>query len=90
MTHDPVRLIETAADFTALVADWTGAPVIGIDTEAASFHRYRDRVYLLQLSTKHDTVVVDLAAAGGLEPSAGGWRTREPSSSSTMRTTICG
>ena len=27
-------------------------PLIAVDTEAASFHRYHDRVYLLQMSTR--------------------------------------
>ena len=42
-------------------------PVVGIDTEAASFHRYRDRVYLVQLSTPTATVIVDPLGTDGLE-----------------------
>ena len=34
-------------------------PLLAVDTEAASFHRYRDRVYLLQLSSRDTTAVVD-------------------------------
>lgn len=33
--------------------------LLAVDTEAASFHRYRDRVYLLQLSSRDITAVVD-------------------------------
>lgn len=34
-------------------------PLIAVDTEAASFHRYHDRVYLLQISTRERTAVID-------------------------------
>ena len=33
--------------------------LVAVDTEAASFHKYLDRVYLLQLSSREETVVVD-------------------------------
>ena len=29
-----------------------GAPILALDTEGASFHRFVDRIYLLQLSTR--------------------------------------
>ena len=61
------RLIADRTAFEALVAGWKDEPVVGIDTEAASFHRFRDRVYLLQLSTPHQTVIVDPVGTGGLE-----------------------
>ena len=37
---------------------------IAIDTEGASFHRFVDRIYLLQLSTHDATAVVDPLAVG--------------------------
>jgi ribonuclease D len=51
---------------------------IALDTEGASFHRFVDRIYLLQLSTRDRTVIVDplnvsaqtLAALGALLESA--------------------
>ena len=43
-------------------------PLLAVDTEAASFHRYLDRVYLVQLSSRSGTVVVDPLAAGDLAP----------------------
>jgi ribonuclease D len=63
-----VQLIETASDLAALVDRLRGEPLIAMDTEAASFHRYRDRVYLLQLSSRQETAVVDPLATGTLEP----------------------
>ncbi|HEY7406784.1 MAG TPA: HRDC domain-containing protein [Gemmatimonadaceae bacterium] len=37
---------------------------IALDTEGASFHRFVDRIYLLQLSTRDATAVVDPLAVG--------------------------
>jgi ribonuclease D len=43
---------------------------VGVDTEAASFHRYRDRIYLLQISSPTQTALIDPVAipARDLEP----------------------
>ena len=30
-----------------------------MDTEAASFHRYHDRIYLIQISTRSETAIID-------------------------------
>jgi ribonuclease D len=68
---DPhVRLIETQADLERLFDRLRGEPLVAVDTEAASFHRYRDRVYLLQLSSRQETAVVDPLAVGSLAPLA--------------------
>jgi ribonuclease D len=64
--------LESQAAFDRFAATLQGTPLLAIDTEAASFHRYRDRVYLVQLSTRTETAVVDplavadLSALGGL------------------------
>lgn len=52
-------LIESQAAFDSLAGRLAGAPLLAVDTEAASFHRYRDRIYLVQLSTRDLTAVVD-------------------------------
>ena len=41
---------------------------MGVDTEAASFHRFVDRVYLVQLSTRRATAIVDPVAVTDLTP----------------------
>lgn len=41
---------------------------VALDTEAASFHRYVDRVYLLQASTDDETAVIDPLAVEDLGP----------------------
>ena len=37
-----------------------------MDTEAASFHRYHDRIYLIQVSTRTETAIIDPLATGDL------------------------
>jgi ribonuclease D len=37
---------------------------IALDTEGASFHRYVDRVYLIQLSMRHGSAIIDPLAMG--------------------------
>jgi ribonuclease D len=36
-----------------------GTPVLALDTEGASFHRFIDRIYLLQLSTRDAHAIID-------------------------------
>lgn len=54
-----IRLVETQAELERLMTELGREPLLAVDTEAASFHRYRDRVYLLQLSSRDTTAVVD-------------------------------
>jgi len=54
------------------LAEWIAAvrrePRIAVDTEAASFHRYRDRIYLIQISTANRTALIDPLAVADLSP----------------------
>ncbi|MFL5374289.1 MAG: ribonuclease D, partial [Myxococcales bacterium] len=63
-----MQLIQSAAELVTLVERLRRAPLVAVDTEAASFHRYHDRVYLLQLSSREETAVVDPLATGTLAP----------------------
>jgi ribonuclease D len=54
-----MQLVQTQVDLDRLLAGLGREPLLAVDTEAASFHRYRDRVYLLQLSSRDVTAVVD-------------------------------
>ncbi len=65
-----VQLIRSQAELEALFARIGGAPLLAIDTEAASFHRFIDRVYLLQISSRDETAVVDPLAVEHLAPLA--------------------
>lgn len=68
---DPrVRLIQSQAELERLFERFNGEPLLALDTEAASFHRYRDRIYLLQLSSRRETAVVDPLAVSSLAPLA--------------------
>lgn len=55
----PARLIERQDEFDSLIPQLLAAGRVAVDTEAASFHRYSDRVYLIQLSSATGNVVVD-------------------------------
>ncbi|MEP6692250.1 MAG: HRDC domain-containing protein [Gemmatimonadaceae bacterium] len=54
-----VSYIDTPDGASRLGAQVAGAREIAVDTEGASFHRFVDRVYLLQLSTRDVDAVVD-------------------------------
>ena len=50
-----MQYLDTAASVSAFAAEIAKAPSIALDTEGASFHRFVDRVYLMQLSTRTAT-----------------------------------
>lgn len=58
-SHRDFLHLQSQAAFDGLAATLAGAALLAVDTEAASFHRYRDRIYLLQLSTRDLTAIVD-------------------------------
>jgi len=67
-SHTPIYL-DTPDRVDAFLASIAGTPVIALDTEGASFHRFVDRIYLLQLSTRDHTAIIDplkLASPVGL------------------------
>jgi ribonuclease D len=51
--------LEGQEDFDRFAGSLGTPPLLAVDTEAASFHRYRDRIYLIQVSTRDRTAVVD-------------------------------
>ncbi len=51
--------LDTVPAVTALTAEIAGTREIALDTEGASFHRFIDRIYLLQLSTRDRHAVID-------------------------------
>ena len=65
-----VPLIGSQAELEALFTRLRGAPLLAVDTEAASFHRFTDRVYLLQISSRDETAIVDPLAVESLAPLA--------------------
>ena len=60
------QLIADADALKRLVDRLARQKRIALDTEAASFHRYVDRVYLIQLGSDVETVLVDPLAVDDL------------------------
>jgi len=56
--HTPVYL-DTTSTVDTFLASIANARILALDTEGASFHRFVDRIYLLQLSTREHTAILD-------------------------------
>jgi ribonuclease D len=69
-THRPdqTQLIQTQADLERFFQRLKDQALVAVDTEAASFHRFKDRVYLLQVSSRQETAVIDPLAVSSLDP----------------------
>jgi ribonuclease D len=63
-----VSYINTPEALSEAVAAFRREPLIAADTEAASFHRYRDRIFLIQLSSPSHTAIIDPLAIADLTP----------------------
>jgi ribonuclease D len=61
-----MEYIQTQAALASLAGKLKGTELVAIDTEAAGYHRYRDRVCLVQLSTRAETFVIDTLAVTDL------------------------
>lgn len=62
------RYVDSAAALEDVIAALRGEPRVAVDTEAASFHRYRDRIYLVQLAAPGHSIIVDPLAVADLGP----------------------
>jgi len=61
--HRP-RLVDDPSSLEELLEAVRAAPVVALDTESNSFHAYRERVCLLQLSTRDRDFILDPLAVG--------------------------
>jgi ribonuclease D len=61
--HTPLYL-DTPSTVDAFLESIAGTPILALDTEGASFHRFVDRIYLLQLSTREQTAIFDPLSIG--------------------------
>ena len=68
MSAHTVELIASDTALDLAVQRLATAESLAFDTEAASFHRYVDRVYLVQISSPSETVLVDPLAVSNLAP----------------------
>src|SRR5512141_824438 len=51
--------IDTQQEAEDFLADISGIREIAVDTEGASFHRFIDRIYLLQITTRERSAILD-------------------------------
>ena len=62
------RYVRTPAALDEVTTTLGAEAIVAVDTEAASFHKYRDRIYLVQLSGRTSTAIVDPLALDTLDP----------------------
>ena len=62
------RYVDSTAALAEVLAALRAEPRVAVDTEAASFHRFRDRIYLLQLAAPGRSIIVDPLAVADLTP----------------------
>jgi len=63
---EAIELLADPAEAARFLDDIRAEPLVAVDTEAASFHRYHDRIYLIQVSTRVRTAVLDPLAVSDL------------------------
>jgi ribonuclease D len=56
---DILQYIDTPEQIELFLDDITGVRELALDTEGASFHRFIDRIYLLQITTRERSAVID-------------------------------
>lgn len=61
--HSPLYL-DTAASADRFLTSLKGIQSLALDTEGASFHRFVDRIYLLQVATDRGEAILDPLAIG--------------------------
>ncbi len=66
--NTPLIMIEDDAALLAVIEQLRSAPVIGVDTEADSFHSYREKVCLVQLSDLTTDFIVDPLKVSDMSP----------------------
>ena len=56
--HTPIYL-DTSSTVDTFLASIADTSIIALDAEGAGFHRFVDQIYLLQLSTREQTAIID-------------------------------
>ena len=62
------RYVRSPAELAALVRRLARETELAVDTEAASFHRFVDRIYLIQVSTRRENAIIDPLTIGEAGP----------------------
>src|SRR5690606_24904944 len=58
--------IEDSHSLNRAVARIAGNEILAVDTEAAGYHRYHDRISLMQISTRSENLLIDPLAVPDL------------------------
>src|SRR6478752_317294 len=56
---ETLQYIDTPEQIELFLDDITGVRELALDTEGASFHRFIDRIYLLQITTRERSAIID-------------------------------
>ncbi len=62
--HAAHLYVKSPAELATLAKRLARETELAVDTEAASFHRFIDRIYLIQLSTHHENAIIDPLTVG--------------------------
>ncbi|HEX6926870.1 MAG TPA: ribonuclease D [Longimicrobiaceae bacterium] len=60
--------IDSPGRLARVVQRLAGEPLLGVDTEAAGYHRYLDRISLVQISSRRENFLIDPVAIEDLSP----------------------
>ena len=56
---DGAVYLDTAPEVDRFLSEISDVKELALDTEGASFHRFLDRIYLLQISTREESAIID-------------------------------
>jgi ribonuclease D len=66
---DSAQYLDDPAEIDSFLQSISGVKELALDTEGASFHRFLDRIYLVQVSTREKSAIIDplpIGAPAGL------------------------
>ncbi|MFW9780229.1 MAG: ribonuclease D [Candidatus Heimdallarchaeota archaeon] len=63
-----VRYIQRVEDYNQVIKEISGVRIIGVDLEADSFHRYYEKICLIQIGTPKNIYIIDPLAGLDISP----------------------
>src|SRR3954454_20943840 len=64
---ESAQYLDQSSEVDRFLDQISDASELALDTEGASFHRFLDRIYLLQLSTRERSAIIDPIPTGSLD-----------------------
>src|SRR3982751_577957 len=64
---ESAQYLDRSSEVDRFLNEISGVTELALDTEGASFHRFLDRIYLLQLSTRERSAIIDPLPIGSPE-----------------------